>query len=55
MVAEKYAEIIEAIYAGKSQIKIDNEIAFPDGSRQRIRTTMPIATLAAPAAAKRSA
>jgi long-chain acyl-CoA synthetase len=55
VVAEKYADIIEAIYAGKSEVKIDTEIAFQDGSRQRIRTTMPIASLGAPAAAKRSA
>ena len=45
VIAEKYVDIIEAIYAGKSEVKIDTEIAFQDGSRQRIRTTMPIATL----------
>jgi long-chain acyl-CoA synthetase len=55
VVAEKYAGIIEAIYAGNTEVKIDTEIAFQDGSRQRIRTTMPIATLGAPAAAARSA
>ena len=55
VVAEKYVDIIEAIYAGKTEVKIDTEIAFQDGSRQRIRTTMPIATLETPVAAKRSA
>jgi long-chain acyl-CoA synthetase len=55
VVAEKYADIIEAIYGGKSEVKIDTQIAFQDGSRQRIRTTMPIATLAPPAATARSA
>ena len=55
VVAEKYAGIIEAIYAGNTEVKIDTEIAFQDGSRQRIRTTMPIATLETPVAAKRSA
>ena len=55
VVAEKYADIIEAIYAGKSEVKIDTEIAFQDGSRQRIRTTMPIAALGSPVAAARSA
>ena len=55
VVAEKYADIIEAIYAGKSEVKIDTEIAFQDGSRQRIRTRMPIAALAPPTAAARSA
>jgi long-chain acyl-CoA synthetase len=48
VIAEKYVDIIEAIYAGKPEVKIDTEIAFQDGSRQRIRTTMPIATLGAP-------
>ena len=55
VVAEKYADIIEAIYAGKSEVKIDTEIAFQDGSGQRIRTRMPIAALAPPTAAARSA
>ena len=45
VVSEKYVDIIEAIYAGKTEVKIDTEIAFQDGSRQRIRTTMPIAAL----------
>ena len=55
VVGEKYGDLIEAIYAGNTEVKIDTEIAFQDGSRQRIRTTMPIATLGAPAAAARSA
>ncbi len=46
VIAEKYGTIIEAIYGGAENVKIDTEIAFQDGSRQRIRTTMPIATLA---------
>jgi long-chain acyl-CoA synthetase len=55
VVAEKYVSIIDAIYSGTSEVKIDTEIAFQDGSRQRIRTTMPIATLAAPLTKAKSA
>jgi long-chain acyl-CoA synthetase len=45
VIAEKYGNIIDAIYAGAPSAKIDTEIAFQDGSRQRVRTTMPIATI----------
>jgi long-chain acyl-CoA synthetase len=45
VISEKYGSIIEAIYSGAQDVKIDTEIGFQDGSRQRIRTTMPIATL----------
>jgi long-chain acyl-CoA synthetase len=47
VVAEKYANIIDALYSSAPEVKIDTEIAFQDGSRQRIRTTMPIVTLGA--------
>jgi long-chain acyl-CoA synthetase len=55
VIAEKYSNIIAALYSDAREVKIDTEIAFQDGSRQRIRTTMPIATLGAamgPASAK---
>jgi long-chain acyl-CoA synthetase len=55
VIAEKYAGIIEAIYGGAGEVKIDTEIAFQDGTRQRIRTTLPIATLEAPAPLAKSA
>jgi long-chain acyl-CoA synthetase len=45
VIAEKYGDIIEAIYADKPEVRVDTEIAFQDGTRQRIRTTMPIVTL----------
>ena len=45
VIAEKYGNIIEAIYADATDVKIDTEIAFQDGSKQRIRTSLPIATL----------
>jgi long-chain acyl-CoA synthetase len=46
VIAEKYDDIIGAIYSGKPEVRIDTEIAFQDGTRQRIRTTVPIVTLA---------
>lgn len=47
VIAEKYADIIGAIYSGSTDVKIDTEISFQDGSKQRIRTSLPIATLSA--------
>jgi hypothetical protein len=36
-------------------VKIDTEIAFQDGTKQRIRTSLPIATLGPETAQMRSA
>jgi long-chain acyl-CoA synthetase len=55
VIGEKYGNIIEAIYADAADVKIDTEIAFQDGTRQRIRTTMPITALAQQTAQRRSA
>ncbi|MDP2372537.1 AMP-binding protein [Reyranella sp.] len=54
VIAEKYADIIDAIYSGAGEVRIDTEIVFQDGSRQRVRTTLPVASLRGdpPAAAK---
>ena len=53
--AEKYTDIIDAIYGTKSEVRIDTQIAFQDGTRQRIRATMPIATVSQVADVARSA
>jgi long-chain acyl-CoA synthetase len=45
VIGEKYGNIIDAMYSGAKEVRIDTEIVFQDGSRQRIRTTPPIATL----------
>jgi long-chain acyl-CoA synthetase len=55
VIGEKYGNIIDAIYSDAGSVKIDTEIAFQDGSRQRIRTTIPIADLGGRAAHRRSA
>lgn len=45
VIGEKYAAIIDALYAGQSAIDIDTTIAFQDGTRQRIRTTLAVIDL----------
>ena len=55
VIGEKYADIIDAIYSNATEVKIDTEISFQDGSKQRIRTSLPIATLGADAPLARSA
>ena len=47
VIAEKYANIIDAIYADARAVKIDAEIRFQDGTTQRVRTTLPVVTLGA--------
>ena len=46
VVNEKYADIIEAIYKGRSEIPVDTVIRFQDGTTQRIRTTLKVVDLA---------
>ena len=45
VIAEKYAGIIERIYAGDDHVDIDTVIHFQDGSKQRVVTTLAIETL----------
>ena len=45
VINEKYAAIIEALYAGVSEIDVDTVVAFQDGTRQRIRTRLKSADL----------
>jgi long-chain acyl-CoA synthetase len=49
VINEKYREIIDAIYRGDSQIPVDTVIRFQDGTTQRVRTTLRVVDLAAPA------
>jgi long-chain acyl-CoA synthetase len=52
VIAQKYGDIIEAIYGDRSEIPVDTVIKFQDGTTQRIRTTLRvIELLPAPAAA----
>jgi long-chain acyl-CoA synthetase len=46
VIAEKYDDIIRAIYGDRSDIDIDTVIRFQDGTTQRIRTTLAVVELA---------
>jgi long-chain acyl-CoA synthetase len=45
VIHEKYAAIIEAIYADQREIEIDTVIRFQDGSTQRINTSLTVVDL----------
>ena len=42
VINQKYGEIIEAMYRGDAAIPVDTTIAFQDGTRQRVRTTLHV-------------
>ena len=44
VINQKYGTIINAIYAGERSIPVDTTIAFQDGTKQRIRTTLAVAS-----------
>jgi long-chain acyl-CoA synthetase len=48
VIAEKYTDIIESIYAGAPHIDVDTTITFQDGSRQRIRTRLKVEDVGGP-------
>lgn len=45
VIAEKYGNIIDAIYDDQPAIDIDTTITFQDGTKQRIRTTLAVIEL----------
>ncbi|WP_417819436.1 long-chain fatty acid--CoA ligase [Terasakiella sp.] len=45
VVAEKYADIIDAIYEDKPEVHIDTMIQFQDGSKSRIVTDLVVETM----------
>ena len=49
VINEKYADIIDGIYGGKSEIPVDTIIRFQDGTTQRIRTRLKVVNLGAAA------
>ncbi|ABO24476.1 long-chain fatty acid--CoA ligase [Shewanella loihica] len=48
VIADKYGEIIEAIYGDQSHVDIDTVITFQDGTKSRIQTQVKVATVIAP-------
>lgn len=45
VINEKYGTIIEAMYRGDATIPVDTTIAFQDGTKQRIRTTLKVVSM----------
>ncbi len=45
VVAEKYADVIDAIYEDKPEVHIDTVITFQDGSKSRIVTDLKVETM----------
>jgi long-chain acyl-CoA synthetase len=49
-VAEKYAAVVEALYAGGSAVELATEITYEDGRKSMLRSTLTIADIDAPLA-----
>ncbi len=45
VINEKYADIIDAIYAGKDSVHIDTMITFQDGTKSRVVTDLEVVDL----------
>jgi long-chain acyl-CoA synthetase len=45
VINEKYGTIIESMYRGDTAIPVDTTIAFQDGTKQRIRTTLKVVSM----------
>jgi long-chain acyl-CoA synthetase len=45
VIAEKYGDIIDAIFAGRPEIDVDTVITFQDGTKQRVRTRLKVIDL----------
>jgi long-chain acyl-CoA synthetase len=45
VINQKYGTIIDAIYDGQEAIPVDTTITFQDGTKQRIRTTLAVASV----------
>ena len=45
VIGQKYGDIIAALYRGDRDIPVDTTIAFQDGTKQRIRTTLRVVSM----------
>ena len=52
VINEKYADIIDGLYGGKSEIPVDTIIRFQDGTTQRIRTKLKVVELGSASSAQ---
>jgi long-chain acyl-CoA synthetase len=50
VIGEKYADIIESVYAGAPYIDVDTTITFQDGTKQRIKTRLRVEDVGEPVA-----
>jgi long-chain acyl-CoA synthetase len=41
-IAERYGELIEALYDGSTEKYVETEVTYEDGRKGRIRATLPI-------------
>jgi long-chain acyl-CoA synthetase len=52
VINERYAEIIDAVYGDRASVHVDTWITYQDGSKSRIVTDLPVATVAEQAPAR---
>ena len=52
VINEKYADIIDGLYGGRSEIPVDTIIRFQDGTTQRIRTKLKVVELGSASSAQ---
>jgi long-chain acyl-CoA synthetase len=45
VISEKYADIIDTLYSDRTAVEVDTTIAFQDGTKQRIRTTLKVVAM----------
>ena len=55
VIDERYARIIQAIYAGLPRVQVETEVTFEDGRKGRISADLAICDLAAPPVMYRAA
>ncbi|MCY1127534.1 long-chain fatty acid--CoA ligase [Frigidibacter sp. RF13] len=55
IIAEKYADLIDALYAGKDRIYTETEVTYEDGRKGAIKATLTIADAAVAGGAERMA
>jgi long-chain acyl-CoA synthetase len=42
IIAEKYADLIDALYGGKDRVYTETEVTYEDGRKGRIKATLEI-------------
>jgi len=55
IIAEKYADLVDALYAGKDRIYTETEVTYEDGRKGSIKATLTIRDAAVAAGKQRMA